>query len=93
MDVIQNERATDTHIECPRCLAAGIVTASGYATRIILMPDLRPPFRCLAAHGGLSVEDLVIAGVDPRLLQNWMERAGIETGASLGTGVRSPQWT
>lgn len=76
MDDIQRERATDTHIECPKCLAAGIVTASGYATRIICMPDLRPPFRCLATHGGLSQDDLVAAGIDPRLLLRWTEIAG-----------------
>lgn len=75
MDDIQRERAADTHIECPKCLAAGIVSASGYATRIICMPDLEPPFRCLAVHGGVTRDDLVSAGIDPRLLLRWSEIA------------------
>lgn len=93
MDDIQNQRAADTHIECPRCLSAGIVSASGYATRIICMPELDPPFRCLATHGGLSEQDLVAAGIDPRLLQRWLQiaRDGVPQ-ASLPTSAQIGAW-
>lgn len=69
MEDIDGERAVDTRVECPKCVVAGIVTPSGYVTRLIYMPELNPPFRCLAAHGGLSEADLISAGLDPRLLQ------------------------
>jgi hypothetical protein len=68
MEDIDGEQAVDTRVECPKCRAEGIVTPSGYVTRIIYMPELHPPFRCLAAHGALSREDLTAAGIDPRLL-------------------------
>ena len=88
MDDIQRERAADTHIECPKCLAAGIVTASGYATRIVCMPELDPPYRCLATHGGLSQDDLVAAGIDPRMLLRWTEIASGGKLSDRRSGVR-----
>lgn len=87
VDDIQGERALDTRIECPRCVAAGIVTSSGYATHVICMPDLHPPFRCLATHGALSEDELVAAGVDPRLLRKWIATARRETPASTARSV------
>lgn len=76
MDDIDGQRANTTQIECPLCHAEGVVTSGGYAARLIYQPDLDPPFRCLAAHGALSHDDLVTAGVDPRLV----ERAGQPNG-------------
>lgn len=93
MDEIHGQRAVDTHIECPRCLAEGIVTASGHATRIICMPGLRPPFRCPATHGGLSQDDLVAAGIDPGVLHEWIEFARGEDagGRPAGAEVQGDQ--
>lgn len=69
MDDIDREQTFNTQIECPRCVSEGIVSNSGYAARLMYMPQLDPPYRCLAVHGGLSEGDIVDAGVDRRLLQ------------------------
>jgi hypothetical protein len=68
METIDSQDSSSTQIECPACLAAGVVSASGYAARLVWMPALRPPYRCLAGHGGFSKEDLAAAGVDAALI-------------------------
>ena len=89
MDSVQGERTVDTHIECPTCVTEGIVTASGYATRLMWMPDLDPPFRCLAAHGGITEKALESAGVDPRLLKHWTGRTQVGSGDGQDAGASS----
>ncbi len=93
MDDIDREQTFNTQIECPRCVAELIVTDSGYATRLMYMPQLEPPFRCLAVHGGMSEEELVEAGVDRQLLRKRMpsEFAVDENGRRTGVAGGFPE--
>jgi hypothetical protein len=68
MNHMDRERTHETRIECPRCIVEGIVSASGDASTLMYVPHRDPAFRCLAAHGDLTEQDLVDAGVDRRVV-------------------------
>lgn len=65
MKTTNREEGYDAHMECPRCRAEGLVTASGFVPHLLYFPALDPPFHCTGIHGGLSDDEMRSFGLDP----------------------------
>lgn len=65
MKATDGQEAYDTHIECPKCHADGLVTTSGYVPTLLFFTSLEPHFHCTGIHGAISDAELLAYGVDP----------------------------